>query len=195
PMYGAIMVQRVTDFEAWRAAFEESSGQRRNAGFVAQGVMRGVEDPQLAVVWLAVTDVTRAKQYFGDKAIRARLKAAGAVGRAEIGLSSNMLAKMEPGRTGLHAALLKLRTDDVDTFKSDFEAAEDERQAAGIVGYSLGQDVDDEHLLYVYLQSESPALLRAYVQAKKTKQSWQDSGVRGNPRAVLVKEGELTLCR
>ena len=195
PMYGALMLQRVSDFESWRSAFEESRAQRRNAGFVAQGMMRGVEDPQLAVVWLAVTDVTRAKQYFADKAIRARLKAAGAIGRAEIGLSSNVVAKMEPGRTGLHAALLRLRAEDVDTFKSDFAAAEAEREAAGIVGYSLGQDVDDEHVLYVYLQSENPAQLLSYVQAKKTKQSWQDAGVRGSPRVVVVKEGELTLCR
>lgn len=194
PMYGAIMLQRVNDFESWRAAFDESRAQRQRAGFVAQGVMRGVSDPQLVAVWLAVTDVERARQYFADKAIRARLRAAGAVGPAEIGLSSNIAAKMEPGRTGLHAALLKLRVEDVAAFKTSFAAADQDREAAGIVGYSLGQDVDDDHLLHVYLQSEDPELLTAYVRAKQTKQSWRDAGVRGNPRVVLVKEGELTLC-
>jgi quinol monooxygenase YgiN len=195
PMYGAILLQRVSDFESWRTAFEESRAQRQEAGFVAQGLMRGVEDPQLAAVWLAVTDVARAKQYFADKAIKARLKAAGALGRAEVGVSSNVIAKMEPGRTGLHAAILRLRADDVAAFKTSFVAAESEREAAGIVGYSLGQDVDDEHLLYLYLQSESPEQLRSYIQAKETKQSWQEAGVHGNPRPVVVKEGELTLCR
>ena len=43
---------------------------------VCVGVMRGVGDPQLVAVWLAVTDVERARQYFADKAIRARLRAA-----------------------------------------------------------------------------------------------------------------------
>ena len=195
PMYGAIMLQRVNDFETWRAAFDESRVQRQRAGFVAQGVMRGVGDPQLVAVWLAVTDVERAKQYFADKAVRARLRAAGAVGPAEIGLSSNVAAKMEPGRTGLHAAFIKLRVDDVAAFKASFAAAEADRESAGIVGYSLGQDVDDDHLLHVYLQSEDPELLNAYVRAKQTKQSWRDAGVRGNPRVVLVKEGELTLVR
>jgi hypothetical protein len=33
------------------------------------------------------------------------------------------------------------------------------------------------------------------VRAKTTKQAWRDAGVRGNPRVVLVKEGELTLFR
>jgi hypothetical protein len=195
PMYGAILLQRVNDFETWRAAFEESRAQRQRAGFVAQGFMRGVGDPQLVAVWLAVTDVERARQYFADKAIRARLRAAGAVGPAEIGLSSNVAAKMEPGRTGLHAALLKVRVDDVAAFKASFAAADVERESAGIVGYSLGQDVDDDHLLHVYLQSDDPELLHAYLRAKQTKQSWRDAGMRGNPRAVVVKEGELTLCR
>jgi hypothetical protein len=195
PMFGAILLQRVNDFESWRAAFEESRTQRRSSGFVAQGLMRGVTDPQLVAVWLAVTDVERAKQYFADKSIRARLRAAGAVGPTEVGLSSNVAARMEPGRTGLHAALLKLRVDDAAAFKASFAAAESERESAGIVGYSLGQDVDDDHLLHVYLQSEDPDLLNAYVRANQTKQSWRDAGVKGNPRVVLVKEGELTLCR
>lgn len=195
PMFGAMLLQRVTDFDSWRAAFEESRPERQRAGFAAQGVMRGVSDPQLVVVWLAVTDVERAKQYFANKAIKARLRAAGAQGAAEVGLSSNVAAKMEPGRTGLHAALLRLRTDDVATFKTSFIAADSDRESAGIVGYSLGQDVDDERLMYVYLQSEDPELLNAYLRAKQTKQGWRDAGVRGNPRVTLVKEGELTLFR
>jgi quinol monooxygenase YgiN len=195
PMYGAILLQRVSDFETFKTAFEESRPQRQRAGFVAQGLMRGVGDPQLVAVWLAVTDVDKAKQYFADKTIRARLRAAGALGAPEIGLSSNVAAKMEPGRTDLHAALVRLAVDDVAAFKASFAAAELDREAAGIVGYSLGQDVDDDHLLYVYLQSEDPALLQSYVRAKQTKQSWRDAGVRGNPRVVVVKEGELTLCR
>lgn len=195
PMFGAMVLQRVSDFEGYSTAFEESRPQRQRAGFAAQGIMRGVSDPQLVAIWLAVTDVERAKQYFADRTIRSRLRAAGAVGPAEVGLSLNVAAKMEPGRTGLHAMLIKLRTDDIATFKADFMAADADRETAGIVGYSLGQDVDDEHLMYVYLQSEDPALLNAYVRAKRTKQAWRDAGVRGNPRVVLVKEGELTLFR
>ena len=195
PMFGAMLVQRVSDYDAWRAAFEESRPQRQRAGFAAQGVMRGVSDPQLVVVLLAVTDVERAKQYFADKTIKSRLRAAGAVGPADVGLSSNVAAQMEPGRTGLHAALIKLRTDDIATFKADFMAADADRESSGIVGYSLGQDVDDEHVMYVYLQSENPELLNAYVRAKRTKQAWRDAGVQGNPRVVVVKEGDLTLFR
>lgn len=195
PLFGAVVLQRTGDFERWSAAFEESREQRRAAGFAAQGLMRGVDDPQLVAVWLAVTDVQLAKRYFADKTIWRQLRAAGAQGPAEVRLSANVAAKMEPGRTDLYAALVQLRLSDVEAFKTSFAAQEQARETAGIVGYSLGQDVDDEHLLHVYLQSEDSEVLKAYLASKQTRQNWVDAGLRGHPRVVFVKEGELTLCR
>ena len=195
PMFGATVLQQVRDFDAWRAAFDATSQDRKRAGFVAQGVMRGVDDPRLVAVWLAVTDVAQAKAYFGDKAVSERLSKAGAGGRPRVLLSSNLTAKMEPGRTGLHAAILRLRVNDVSAFKSTVDAQSQERAAAGIVGYALGQDVDDPQLAYLYLQSEDPAQLRNYVLGKQTKQTWQDAGLQGNPSLTIVKEEELALCR
>jgi hypothetical protein len=194
PMFGATVLQEVRDFDAWRVAFDATSQDRKRAGFVAQGVMRGVDDPRLVAVWLAVTDVAQAKAYFGDKIMSERMSRAGAAGRARVLLSSNLTAKMEPGRTGLHAAILRMRVNDVSAFKSTVDAQAEDRAAAGIVGYALGQDVDDPSLAYLYLQSEDPARLRSYVFGKQTKQTWRDAGLQGNPILSLVKEEELALC-
>jgi hypothetical protein len=195
PMFGATVLQRVRDFDTWRAAFDATLQERKRAGFVAQGVMRGVDDPRLVAVVLAVTDVSQAKAYFGDKTLSERMSRAGATGRPRVLLSSNLTAKMEPGRTGLHAAILRLRVNDVEAFKATVDAQDQERAAAGIVGYALGQDVDDPHLAYLYLQSERPAQLRAYVLGKQTKQTWRDAGLQGDAILTLVKEEELALCR
>lgn len=195
PMFGATVLQQVRDFDAWRAAFDASSQERKRAGFVAQGVMRGVDDPRLVAVWLAVTDVAQAKAYFGDKTLSERMLHAGAAGRPRVLLSSNLTAKMETGRTGLHAAILRMRFNDVAAFKLTVDAQAQERAAAGIVGYALSQDVDDPSLAYLYLQSEDPAQLRNYVFGKQTKQTWRDAGLQGNPIFSLLKEEDLALCR
>ena len=195
PMFGATVLQQVRDFDAWRAAFDATSQDRKRAGFVAQGVMRGVDDPRLVAVWLAVTDVAQAKAYFGDKAVNERMSAAGAAGRPRVLLSSNLTAKMETGRTGLHAAILRMRLNDVAAFKVTVDAQAQDRAAAGIVGYALSQDVDDPSLAYLYLQSEDPGRLRNYVFGKQTKQTWRDAGLQGNPIFSLVKEEDLALCR
>jgi len=195
PMFGAIVLQRVKDYDAWRAVFDDLLPQRRQAGFAAQGIMRGVDDARLVAVWLAVTDVAQAKTFFRSAAVRAREARAGLLSRSQVRLSSNVVARMEPGRRGLHAALVALRVDDLSRFSAAFANQGDARARAGIVGYALSQDVDDARRAYVYLQSESAVQLRKYISAVETRQRWRDAGMLGNPSVTLVREGELTLCK
>jgi hypothetical protein len=195
PMFGAIVVQHVSEYPAWRAAFDAALPERKRAGFVAQGVLRGVEDPQLVAVWLAVTDAPRAKLFFADTALQQTMHRGTVIGRQVVQLSSNVAAQMEPGHTGLYAALLSLVVDDFPAFKLAFATQAEERLHAGIIGYALSHDVDDTQVAYVYLQATSPAALRSYLAAKPTRQRWRDAGMRNNPAAMLVREEELRLCR
>jgi quinol monooxygenase YgiN len=195
PLHGAIVTQKVEDFAAWRAVFDAELDARKRAGFAAQGVMRGIDDPKLVVVWLAVTDVAHAKAYLSDKTVLTRFRRAGAIGAPQIQISSNIDAKMEPGRKGLSAAVVTLRVKEWPPFKVAFAAQAGARRAAGVIGYALSQDVDDEHLFYVYLQSADPAQLKAYLASKETKQAWRDAGLESGPFVKFVREGELALCR
>lgn len=195
PMFGAVAIYKVKDFEAWRAEFDAQLEERQRAGFVAQGVMRGVDDGTTVAVWLAVTDVARAKAYFANKPLRARMNRAGVVGQPQVRLSSNVAARMEPGRTGLHAALVALRVEDFSRFVAAFREQAQARVLAGIVGYALGQDVTDPQRVYVQLQSENPQLLKKHLATPSVRKRWQDAGVRGSPVVTIVREDEVTLCR
>lgn len=195
PLFGAIVVQHVSEYPAWRAAFDAALPERRRAGFVAQGVLRGVQDPQLVAVWLAVTDAPRAKLFFADTALQQKMHRGTVIGRQVVQLSSNVAAQMEPGRTGLYAALLALVVEDFSVFKLAFAAQAEERLRAGVIGYALSHDVDDMQVAYVYLQAPSAEALRSYLAAKPTRQRWRDAGMRNNPAAMLVREEELRLCR
>jgi quinol monooxygenase YgiN len=193
PMFGASVSHKVKDFDAWKTAFDADLEARKQAGFVAQGVMRGADDDKLVTVWLAVTDVEKAKAFFGDKALKEKMKTAGIQGKPEIHIWSNVDAKMDPGKQGLSAAMVAVKLKDFAAFKTAFDAGAQARTDAGIVGYGLSQDVDDKNTAYLYLQSEDPAKLKAYVNAKETKQSWKDAGAKGAPMVSFVKEGEMTM--
>jgi quinol monooxygenase YgiN len=193
PLFGAIMIQQVKDYDLWRTGFDAQLDARKSAGIVAQGIMRGLAERHLVAVWLAVTDVDRIKTYLSDKSLRESMKQAGVQGRPEVHLWSNVEAKMEPGRRDLRAAFCVVRVQDLAQFKTAFAETASARSAAGIVGYSLSQDVDDKHLIYVYLQSESAEQLQAYATARETRQQWRDASAQGVPRVTFVEEGELTL--
>ena len=63
------------------------------------------------------------------------------------------------------------------------------------MGYSLGQDVDDEQIVYAYLQSEQPEALKAYLTSRETRRIWKDAGVLQIQSITLLREGELMRCR
>jgi quinol monooxygenase YgiN len=193
PMFGAAISHKVKDFDAWKTAFDADLDARKAAGFVAQGVMQGADDPKLVTIWLAVTDVEKAKAFFADKALKEKMKTAGVQGKPEIRIWSNVDAKMDPGKQGLSAAMVAIKLKDFAAFKTAFDAGSQARSDAGIVGYGLSQDVDDKSMAYLYLQSEDAAKLKTYVTAKETKQGWKDAGVKGAPMVNLVKEGEMTM--
>lgn len=193
PLYGAIVLQKADNYAAWRAGFDERLDARKRAGFVAQGIMRGVDDPKLIAVWLAVTDLPLARAYFSSRTATPR-KQRGTT-KPRVQLSSNVVAHMEPGRRGLHAAIVALHVKELAVFKAAFDAQAAVRHEAGVVGYALSQDVDDEHLAYLYLQSEEPNALKAYVGSKDTKTAWHDAGVESVAGVTIVRETELTLCR
>ena len=191
PMFGAALIFKVKDFAAWKDSFDADLDARKEAGFAAQGITRAVDNERRIMVWLAVTDVSKAKAFFADKLSRARMKEAGVEGKPEIHLWSNVDAKMDPGQRDLSAALVIARVKDVASFKPAFQATEQARTDAGIAGYSLSEDVDDKGTAYLYLQSRDPTKLKVYLDAKATKQSWRDGGVKGTPAITLVKEGEM----
>jgi hypothetical protein len=191
PMFGAALIFTVKDYAAWKDAFDAELDARKEAGFAAQGITRAVDNERRIMVWLAVTDVSKAKAFFADKLLRERMKEAGVEGKPEIHLWSNVEAKMDPGQRDLCAALVIARVKDVASFKPAFQATEQARASAGIAGYSLSEDVDDKSTAYLYLQSADPAKLKVYLDAKATKRSWRDGGVKGTPAVTLVKEGEM----
>ena len=187
-LFSAVVLQRVRDYPTWRAKFDQQLERRKQAGFAAQGILRGVDDQRMVGVWLAVTDVTDAKSYFAQAwrqlGVRARVK-----------LSRNLAADIPPDREGLSAAIVTIKLEELAYFRAAFDATADARAAAGLVGYALGQDVDDERIVYAYLQSEQPEALKAYLSSRETRRIWRDAGVLQIQSITLLREAELMRCR
>jgi hypothetical protein len=188
PLFGAMVLQKVNDYDTWRAAFDDGQPTRQHAGFVAQGVMHGLDDRKLVAVWLSVTDVALAKAYL------AGLRLPGAAGRPRIQLSRNVAAHMEPGQEHVAAAVVSVRIDELSAFKGVLEVQNKMRESAGVTGYALGQDIADPGLAYLYLQSPRASSLRVYLSSRLTREGWRDAGA--NVASVsIVQEDELTLYR
>jgi quinol monooxygenase YgiN len=187
-LFSAVVLQKVRNYPAWRTKFDQQLEGRKQAGFAAQGILRGVEDGNMVGVWLAVTDVPHAKAFFAKAWRRLGVK-------ARVKLSRNLAAEIPPDRENLSAAIVTLKLEELAYFRSAFDATAQARADAGLVGYSLGQDVDDEQIVYAYLQSEQPEALKAYLSSRETRRIWKDAGVLQIQSITLFREGELMRCR
>jgi len=191
-LYSALVLQRVPSYDRWRSTFDAQLPARKRAGFASQAVLRGVYDAKLVAVWLAATDVALAKTYLAEVQ---RAKPAAKSGKPRVLLARNVASKLDSQLQGLHAALVTVEVDDVQLFRDAFETDAQRRLRLGIAGYALSQDVDNEALVYVYLQSEAAGHLKAYLASQETRRTWHEAGVSNIKNSIIVREGELSLCQ
>lgn len=193
PPFGATVTHKVKDYDAWKTAFDADLAARKEAGILGHGVMRDVTNDKTVSVWLPAADEAKLKAFLADKALKDKMKAAGVQGKPEVLVMKPITAKMDPAKQGLSAAMVKATVKDFEAFKTAFVAGDEARTTAGIVGYGLAQDTTTATVVYLYLQSDDAAKLKAYVQSADTKKAWKEAGVKGAVKSQFVTEGEMTL--
>jgi quinol monooxygenase YgiN len=160
---------------------------------VGHGILREIGEPASVAVWLAVADAPRAKRMLEQIGAGPSSQTVLARGEPVIYVMNTVAAQMDPEAVGLSAAIVRLRVADFAAWQRAFENDAEARKNVGIVGYGVGQDIDDPSLVYLYLQAADPERLEAYVESKQTRRAWKRAGVKGRAQATFVAEGEQVL--
>lgn len=84
PVPGAIVSHRVTSFDAWKKVFDADAGRRATAGIVGHAVNRGLEDPNLVVVYLQATTPEQIRGFVGSPELKDVMAKAGVEGPPRI---------------------------------------------------------------------------------------------------------------
>jgi len=194
PTSAVVVIQTVKDFDAWKKVFDEDQPARKNMGALGEGVMRGVDNPKVVAVYVPTNDVAKAKEFTASKELKDKMKAAGVVGKPTIYIFNTAGGKMAPPES--HAsfgAVIEITTKDFAAFKTAVEGQQPAREAAGILGYGLGQGVDKPNNAYLYLQSDDAAKIKTYLNAKETKAAFKDAGAKGPLKPTVVQETSMTM--
>ena len=77
PPAAAIVTHEVADFATWKTQFDGHEPARKAAGILGHHINRGLENPNTITVYLAVSDVDKAKAFFASSDIRTVMTAAG----------------------------------------------------------------------------------------------------------------------
>lgn len=177
----ALLVQLpVADFDRWKAGFDDNENMRRASGIVGHHLNRAEDDPYLVTVYMAVTDVDKAKAFFGSADLKKVMEKVGVTGPPEFTWMTPVREAVVWDRE-LPAMLISHTVADFDRWLGGYDAAVDLRASKGIIGHAANRSMDDPALAFVYHQAESFDVLRTFLGDPALKAAMEDAGVNSEP--------------
>ena len=180
PPAAVVIRHQVADFDAWKAAFDKHEDARREAGCLGHHINRAQNDPNLVTLYLAVEDVERAKAFAASDDVKKVMEEAGVTSAPEFTWTTPVREAVVWDRE-LPAMIVSHQVADFDTWLTAYNAADDLRQAKGIIGHAANRSLDDPSVALVYHQAESFDTLRAFVEDDEVRAAMKEAGVISEP--------------
>jgi hypothetical protein len=187
PTGGVVVLAKVKDYDAWRAAFDQGESFRREGGFIGQGVMREVGNAKSVGVWLPTTDLEKAKAFTENPDLKKRMKESGVIGLPAIRMLSLVENQPTQDPAAKYGAFVEHKVKDYDAWKPVFDEHATMRAGASIVGHAVAQDPANAKQVYVWVQATDLAKLQAFIASKDLKTAMKNAGVRGAPKITVVE--------
>jgi quinol monooxygenase YgiN len=175
-----VVAHEVEDFDRWKKAFDADEGNRKSAGMLGHHINRGRDNPNQVSVFMALTDVARAKAFASSDTLKRSMAEAGIKGPPQViwmkPVSENIVWDRQ-----LPAIMVTHPVADFAAWLATYQGAGAMLKAAGIIGHAVNQSMDDPKMVVVYNQAETHAALEAFVANPDLKAAMQKSGVTGVP--------------
>ena len=122
PHYAALLTHRVDDVDRWKAGFDDHESARRAAGILGHHINRAQDDPHVITLFLALSDLDRAKAFTSSPDLSEVMQNVGVVSRPEIQWLRPIREEIVSHRQ-LPAFLLRHQVADFDSWLSGYDAA------------------------------------------------------------------------
>jgi len=188
PPAAVVVRSRVADFDTWLTAFDSHEDARRAAGILGHHINRAEDDPNDVSVFMALSDLDRAKTFATSDDLRQRMQEAGVISAPEITYMTPVREAIVWDRE-LPAFILSHSVADFDRWLEGYDAATDLQKTEGIVGQAANRSIDAPKVAIVYHQAESFDTLRTFLANDKLKAKMQEAGVTSAPDVQFVTGG------
>ncbi len=188
PPAAVLVRSRVADFDTWLAAFDTHEDARRAAGILGHHINRAEDDPNDVSIYLALSDLDKAKDFSASDDLRQRMQASGVISVPELTYMTPVREAIVWDRE-LPAFVLRHSVADFDRWLEGYDSAAELQAAEGVVGQAANRSIDDPKVAIVYHQAESFDTLRAFLANDKLKAKMQEAGVTSAPDVHFVTGG------
>lgn len=181
PAAALIVRSHVADFEKWKAVFDAHEQNRRDHGMAGHHINQSADDPNRLTVYFPVSDLDRAKQYFGSDEVKAAMAEAGVMGPPDVTWVKPLRSDPVMDRDNVPAMMVSHKVDDVNAWLEVYDGGDDIRRSGGIIGHGANQDLADPDILTVYHQADSMDTLKQFVQSEELRIAMKEAGVISEP--------------
>lgn len=188
PAAGAQVNHPVADFDEWLKAFDADEPRRREAGMLGHHINRSEDDPNQLMVYLAVSDIDRARAFATDPGLQAAMEKAGVTAPPTIDWVRPIRVNVE--WEGTHPAMFVTHSvADLDAWLTAYLAFDEERRSLGVIGDAANVSLDDDTFVTVLHQAESFDTLRDLLTNPALKDAMGKAGVISEPQASFYTGG------
>ncbi|MEQ1758381.1 MAG: hypothetical protein ABL986_08700 [Vicinamibacterales bacterium] len=188
PETALVITTEVADWQKWKAAFDAHEGARKAGGIVGHHINRGLDNPNMISLYLAVSDVAKAKAFMTSADLKQAMAASGVISAPDIVWMKPMLEQIVWDRE-LPAMLVSHAVADFDAWLAGYKAADAIQKAGGIIGHAVNRSIDDPNTAIIYHQAESHDTLKAFMARPELRAAMEKAGVTSVPQVSFHTGG------
>ncbi|MFI5301495.1 MAG: putative quinol monooxygenase [Polyangiales bacterium] len=184
PPLAVLVSHTVSDFDAWKRAFDAHQPARKAAGILGHHLNLGADGA--VSVYLPALDRAQLAAFLESSDLKDAMKSGAVTSAPQIA----WLKPIEDSHIADRALAGMIIDHSVTSFaawKKIYDSVGALRHDAGIVGAAVNQSLDDANHVVVYHQAETEAALQRFVASAELKAAMQAGGVTAPPQIRFVR--------
>lgn len=175
----------VSDFDVWKAAYDDHSEARAEAGLSDEIVLRDIDNPNLVHVIGMAENAAGATTFFTDPDLAEVMSAAGVLGESLM-ISMPVVVENESETEFSHIMLLSHEVENFEIWLEGFNAHADMRDAAGLTDIVVTHDLENPRVAYLRFGVSDLEAARAFLADYALAEVMAEAGVTSEPKVSFT---------
>ncbi|MDP4262929.1 MAG: hypothetical protein Q8941_10385 [Bacteroidota bacterium] len=175
-----VIQHKVANYAKWKPFYDGHDSARKANGLSNYVIARGIDDSNMVLIALKMSDIDKAKAMGGSQELKDRMKKAGVIGAPTISYVEEV---MQDTTTIPQAARVRVthKVKDWDAWKKEFDDHKQARMDAGLIDRVVGHSIGDNHMVTLVFAITDMAKAKAFMKSKDLKDKMAKAGVEGPP--------------
>lgn len=175
-----VIQHKVANYAKWKPFYDGHDSVRKANGLSNYVIARGIDDPNMVLIALKMSDLDKAKAMAGSQELKDRMKKAGVLGMPTINYVEEV---WQDTATIPQTARVRVthKVKDWDAWKKEFDSHKQARMDAGLIDRVVGHLIGDDHTVTLVFAITDMAKAKAFMKSKDLKDKMDKAGVEGPP--------------